>query len=339
MAKKIATVSSVFAACDRLDAANEQWNRDDVRNAIGGGGYVVIDPLIQAWRALKPLREAAPSTPAELLQQVAVSLEAHVTEFTAETETRLAESQAVFERTVSELSERLAALERDLEHKEESLEQAASERTALITQVEEQREATNIISTENAKLVTENDGLAGQLARSEAEHKEAIEKLRRDAKALAKEQMQERRRIGEEHKAALARERKALNEAAEQAENRLMMLLDQERQAAKETTSQLNQQLAESSGNAQRHREEVIEQEGVMRQLTRENEILSAELKDREARCEELVMKLEKEGSRYLNLQRDFDAYKKEHRVSGDLGALQDAVEALQKQVSSKQAK
>ena len=44
MAQKIATVSTVFAACDRLEAANQRWNREDVRNEVGGGGYVVIDP-------------------------------------------------------------------------------------------------------------------------------------------------------------------------------------------------------------------------------------------------------------------------------------------------------
>ena len=58
MAQKLATVSTVFAACDRLDAANERWNREDVRSEVGGGGYVVIDPLIRAWRSLKPLRAA-----------------------------------------------------------------------------------------------------------------------------------------------------------------------------------------------------------------------------------------------------------------------------------------
>lgn len=339
MAKKIATVSSVFAACDRLEAANERWNRDDVRSAIGGGGYVVIDPLIQAWRALKPLREAAPSTPAELLQYVAVSLEAHITGFTAEAETRLSESRSVFEGTVSELSERLATLTNDLELKGTGLEQASGERVALEVQLEEQREAANVVSTENIKLVTENDALTGQLARLEAEHKEAIEKLQRDAKELAKEQMQERRRVSEEHTAAMARERVELHEAAEQAENRLMVMHDQERQAAKESVTQLSKELRESSDKTQRHREEVIEQEGVVRQLTSEKGDLAVELQARVAQCEVFTAALEKERNRFLMLQRDFDAYKKEHRVSGDLGALQDAVKALQKQVSSKPGK
>ena len=51
MALKIATVSSVFAACDRLEAANERWNREDVRNEVGGGRLCRLRPLDQglAW--------------------------------------------------------------------------------------------------------------------------------------------------------------------------------------------------------------------------------------------------------------------------------------------------
>jgi hypothetical protein len=48
MTQKLATVSTVFAACDRLDAANDRWNREDVRKEVGGGGFVIIDPLIRA---------------------------------------------------------------------------------------------------------------------------------------------------------------------------------------------------------------------------------------------------------------------------------------------------
>ena len=114
MARPIATPSSVFAACERLDAAKERWNREDVRREVGGGGFVVIDPLIQAWRALKPLREVAPSTPTELLHQVATSLEAHVAEFTAQAEERQKAQQQVFDTTVAELAERLAGIEREL---------------------------------------------------------------------------------------------------------------------------------------------------------------------------------------------------------------------------------
>lgn len=44
MALKIATVSTVFAACDRLDAANARWNREDVRNEVGGAGMSSLIP-------------------------------------------------------------------------------------------------------------------------------------------------------------------------------------------------------------------------------------------------------------------------------------------------------
>ena len=42
MPRTIATASNVFAACDRLEAANERWNREDVRSEVGGGGWGVI---------------------------------------------------------------------------------------------------------------------------------------------------------------------------------------------------------------------------------------------------------------------------------------------------------
>ena len=131
MAQKIATVSTVFAACDRLNAANARWNREDVRSEVGGGGYVVIDPLIKAWRELKPLREAAPTTPAELLHQIATSVESHITSYISESESRLIESQQVFDTTTSELSERLEALENELQEKGASLQEMAAAKTNL----------------------------------------------------------------------------------------------------------------------------------------------------------------------------------------------------------------
>jgi DNA repair exonuclease SbcCD ATPase subunit len=137
MPRTIATASNVFAACDRLEAANERWNREDVRREVGGGGWVVIDPLIKAWRALRPLREVAPSTPTELLQQVAASLEAHIAGFTQEAEGRLSESQNIFDTTISEISEKLANLEAELEEKTTSLASSESENAALAEQLQQ----------------------------------------------------------------------------------------------------------------------------------------------------------------------------------------------------------
>ena len=38
MPRTFATPANVFAACDRLEATNERWNREDVRSEVGGGG-------------------------------------------------------------------------------------------------------------------------------------------------------------------------------------------------------------------------------------------------------------------------------------------------------------
>ncbi len=97
----------------------------------------MIDPLIRAWRELKPLREAAPTTPAELLHQMATTLESHITDFIGESESRQLESQQVFDATVSELSERLAALESELKEKEASLQAMAADRSSLAEQLED----------------------------------------------------------------------------------------------------------------------------------------------------------------------------------------------------------
>ncbi|MBL4705528.1 MAG: DNA-binding protein, partial [Flavobacteriales bacterium] len=77
MSRKIATPAAVFEACDQLDDSGKPWNRDDVRVAVGGGGFSVIDPLIQTWRKLKPVKALASSTPTTLLHQVAEALETH----------------------------------------------------------------------------------------------------------------------------------------------------------------------------------------------------------------------------------------------------------------------
>jgi len=58
-----------------------------------------------------------------------------------------------------------------------------------------------------------------------------------------------------------------MRQSTEQVENRLMVLLDQERQAAKESTAQLAHQLAEASEKAQSHREKTIELEMTIREL------------------------------------------------------------------------
>ena len=330
MAQKIATVSTVFAACDRLDAANERWNREDVRNEVGGGGYVVIDPLIKAWRELKPLREAAPSTPAELLHQVAASLESHITGFTGDTESRLTDSQQVFDATVSGLSEQLAELEGELKEKEATILALTTEQSNLADQLEASQESLNDAKTVNVQLMTENDGYRGQIARLESEHKKAILSLTADMKEQVQEAAGERKRLSAEHTSELTNQRKELTEAAEQSENRLMVLLDQERMTAKETATDLTDKLGTSNDKGQEYREQVIERDAAIRQLADQNTVLTEQATKEESEKEKLAATLEEEIVQGKSLRKEFEAYKDEHKISGDLAALQEAVAAMQ---------
>lgn len=145
-----------------------------------------------------------------------------------------------------------------------------------------------------------------------------------------KEHARERARASDEHLAVLAGQRKELAEAAELSENRLMLLLDQERQAAKESTVQLANQLAEMSDKAQSNREKAIELEATIRQMNARTGKLESDLAGRVAECSELSSALEAQETRGSLIQSEFEAYKEQYRISGDLGALQVAVAAMQ---------
>lgn len=333
MPKTIATASNVFAACDRLDAANERWNREDVRSEVGGGGWVVIDPLIQAWRALRPLREVAPTTPAELLQQVAVSLEAHVAGFTQETEDRLSESQQIFDATISELSEKLAILESELEAKTTRLASSESDNATLTEQLDQAKTALEASRTENVRLVAENDGLTGQVSRMEKEQKTAIRSMQAEQRELLKQHAKERSRVAEEHATAIAAQRKELAQEAEQAENRLMVLLDQERQEAKAAESKLSGRLEKVTQKVQSQRDTIIALETSVTELARQNEKLDSEVASRLENNTALQTSLEEQKAATASIAQEFTAYKEQHALGGELGALQDAVAGLQAQL------
>jgi chromosome segregation ATPase len=339
MAQKLATVSTVFAACDRLDAANERWNREDVRNEVGGGGYRVIDPLIRAWRSLKPLREVAPTTPSELLHQVAASLETHIAEYTGDAENRLAESQKVFDATISELSEKLASLEADLGEKEEKLEVAEASNASLTEQLDQTKANLEAAKVENARLVTESDGLSGQVARMEKEHKTTVQSMQTEHRELLKQQAEERSRAAEEHAAALAAQRKELAAEAEQAENRLMMLLDQERVEAKTHSKKFSSDMEKMTQKAQSAREAVVALESTVKELTRQNDKLESDLAAQVEVGSELQSSLEAEKTQAASVEREFSAYKEKHKLSVDFGELQDAVAVLQDQLREKKDK
>lgn len=336
MAKPIATPATVFAACDQLDAANKRWNREDVRRAVGGGGFAVIDPLIRAWRELKPLRDVAPSTPAELLHQVATSLEAHLKTFTAETDQRVAAQQQVFEATVADLAERLAGMEASLEEATARLSAAEAANEEMAEELAERDTALTEAQRSISQLTVENDGLKGQIARQDNAHAVAVKDLQAEQRELIQQHQRAGARWREEQAAALATQRQELIAAAEQAENRWMRLLDETRQESRASVAASTKKLNEASEALQHERGLVSELKGRAGALDAENAKLEQAIADQAAHIRQLQAALEQSQQHAATLERDFTAYKAAHKLSSDLGSLKAAVAALQGQLSDR---
>jgi hypothetical protein len=84
------------------------------------------------------------------------------------------------------------------------------------------------------------------------------------------------------------------------------------------------------SHKAQSHCEKVIELEATIRELTGQNGKLVLDLAETTARCSGLSTGLEEQKAQTSSIERDFQAYKEVHKISGDLGAIQTAVAAMQ---------
>jgi chromosome segregation ATPase len=147
----------------------------------------------------------------------------------------------------------------------------------------------------------------------------------------------ERTKASDEHSAALAGQRNEMTEAAEQTENRLMVLLDRERQVGKESTAQLTDQLAKTNEKAQSHREKAIELEATIRVLKGQNGKLDSDLAETTAQSCELSTALEAQKTIASSTQSEFEAYKKEYKISGNLGALQTAVAEMHAKLEKRQ--
>jgi chromosome segregation ATPase len=333
MAKPIATPATVFAACEQLDAANERWNREDVRQAVGGGGFVVIDPLIRAWRELKPLREAAPSTPAELLHQVATSLEAHLQAFTAETDQRVTAQQQVFETTVADLAERLAGLEATLEDTTARLASAEAANghlnAALTARDTELTDAQKTIS----HLTVENDSFKGQIARQDKAHAVAMENLQGELRSQAQQHERAGARWREAQAAALAAQRQELIATAEQAENRWMKQLDEARQEARASVAVSTKKLNQAADALQRERGLATALKSRVGALETENAKLEQALARQTEATQHMTIERDQHQQQAAILASEFADYKEAYQLGSELDSLKDAVAALQQQM------
>ena len=109
--------------------------------------------------------------------------------------------------------------------------------------------------------------------------------------------------------------------------------------AGKEAVTDLTAKLGASNDKTQEYREQVIQREAAIRQLSDQNKVLAKQLAGKEFESAKLKTTLEKEITQGQALQRKFEAYKDEHRISGELEALQVAVTGLQEKLDKKQKK
>ena len=81
---------------------------------------------------------------------------------------------------------------------------------------------------------------------------------------------------------------------------------------------------------AQSHREKAIELEATIRELEGQNSKLNSDLAETTAQSSELSTALEAQKTHVSSIQSEFEAYKKEYKISGNLGELQTAIAAMQ---------
>ena len=79
--------------------------------------------------------------------------------------------------------------------------------------------------------------------------------------------------------------------------------------------------------------------ESTVKELTRQNDKLESDLAAQFEVSSELQASLEHQKAQAASMEREFSAYKEKHKLSGDLGALQDAVAVLQDQLREKKVK
>lgn len=251
MSLKKATPKAVFEACEQLELLDRPWNRDDIRLTIGGGSFSVIDPLIQAWRKLQPVREVAPSVPTDLLIQVATMLEQQVSGFIAEVENRDQEREQVLLEVNKVVAENLHQIEFELTTQLETFQQTNHDLEAECSRLESE-----LSDSHQTRLALE---LKTELLEKELEHgrqtialdrkhtENTLNQYKKNAeRELVRMEGQHIQLLAQtklENDQQLASQKSHLLDAAELAENRLMRLLDQGRSELKETRFSLEGKL------------------------------------------------------------------------------------------------
>lgn len=329
MSRKIATPAAVFEACDQLDASDKPWNREDVRLAVGGGGYSVIDPLIQAWRKLKPVKALASSTPTTLLHQVAETLELHFSQYIGDIEHREIERTRIFESSISDISERMSSVDAELEQAKASNLGLTQDCSGLRDTIEDGRN--NLEKKERAllKLQAENDELRGLILRLEKQSDAAVKQHELDVKVQEQRYESNTSSMLKAHKLELLKEKKELSERNTQAENRLMLLLDKERTEAKKLISE-----SLKERDLVRQKEQDSKEQAIKFKI--ENKALQDKVNALLLDKEKQNTSMAKADSRYKALHQEFQSFQK-HNESIKFDELRATVLALQEDLKPKQ--
>jgi hypothetical protein len=335
MSMKKATPKAVFDACEQLELQDRAWNRDDVRSLVGGGSFSVIDPLIQAWRKLQPVREVAPSVPTDLLIQVATMLEQQVSGYIEQVEQRDQERESTLLEMNSLVSANLQDMEFELTDKLELSQQANHALEAELSRLEaelNEKIQQNLTLELNLQVSKEAEISLNERLKEQHEHYEnALGELKnstqqREAR-LIEQHHQHIAELKLESQQRLLQQKNELTAAAELAENRLMRLVDQGRNELKE------QQVSLNNRNDSLQKESQIKEQLVSRQKLEIKSLESLILqmqqdeKQRDAQNDALLSSLKDEK---LNLQQQIQENNKE---KGDLGSLRDSIQLLREQL------
>lgn len=354
MSMKKATPKAVFAACEKLALTGNPWNRDDVRAIIGGGSFTVIDPLIKAWRKLQPVREVAPSVPAEVLIEIAGLIEQKVTQFVDDVRARdytreqtllqLNETSALeFEQREAELLTQLDESQHANHQLEAELSRIESESKGEITK---QKEIIQELSLKLTLSEEANSVLKNQLTEQKAFFESSLKDLKQDHKAALSDlanrnhelNSEQTQKLKLEHQQQLAQQKTELISAAEITENRLMRLLDQARNESKALNLDFNEKIETLNRELQAKKQLCNEQSLEIKSLNSTNVNLSLESNKVQQQVVDLKQELSVLRSENKKIKDQLLAYQEQgdQQAKSDLQQLKDSIRLLQEQVKAK---
>jgi len=345
MSLKKATPKAVFDACEQLELLERPWNRDDVRLSIGGGSFSVIDPLIQAWRKLQPIREVAPSVPTDLLIQVASMLEQQVSGYIAEIELRDQEREAALLEVNKTIAENLQQMEFKLTEQLELSQQANHELEAelarLTTELDDKNQSVSVMKL---KLQVSEEAAASlnlRLKEQQAFYESTLkqQKEAQQESSIRADELHQQNviQIKQESQQQLAQQKSELVEAGQIAENRLMRLLDQGRGELKELNAASNNKIEHLGRELQTEKQLSNQQALEMNSLSSQN----ASFSQAEQQYQQKVRDLDMQLSRLTHENESLKGQLQEQQSRGsqqeksDLQQLKDSIRLLQNQMGT----